>query len=942
MITQSELPAGTVTFLFSDIEGSTTLWERHPAAMQVALARHDRALRRAIAGHHGHVVKTTGDGCHAVFASATDAVAAALAAQRALAETEPEPVEPTVVIRARMGLHTGEAELRDGDYYGSAVNRAARIMSIGHGGQVLLSAASAALLAAEPLPGATLRDLGEHRLRNLTHPERIFQLAAAGLPSDFPPLRSLDAFPGNLPVQLTPFVGRERELARVRELLAQTRLLTVTGPGGTGKTRLTLQAAAAVQTDYHHGVWLVELAPLTDPAHVLPAIAGVFALSPQPGVPPATALDDYVRGKRLLLILDNCEHLLAACAELAARLLVLAPGLKILASSREGLGVPGETTYHLPTLSLPEAADATAAAVARYDAVTLFVQRAQAARPDFALTDRDAPAVAQIVRRLDGIPLAIELAAARVRVLTPEQIAARLDDRFRLLTGGSRTALPRQQTLRALIDWSYTLLSPAEAAVFRRLGVFVGGWTLEAAEEVVADDPPDGGASVPREEVLDLLTGLVHKSLVLVDDSEDGARYGYLETIRQYARDRLFESGEGEAARERHLAYYDRAFLVPLEADKILSSGFPSLLVQAAAGRIENLDREIENLRAATEWATARNPERGLPMAAALALSRSMTRPGDGAPAVQAALDALEALPAAEGGAAEERVRLRLMARLALGHDAAIRGDAAHAVGYFGDAARLARAAGDDLLLARALVMRSLTAGFLGDTAALVDGEEAAALFRALDEPLGVAQALGQMAQFHLRRGETEQALPLARESLALSKGVGDPVGSSTHFLLAPYLALALGDVVEAEALFRAGIAEFRRLGIQSFAAITESEFAHTLRRLGRLEEARALYRRALPQWHNAGLRAAVANLLENIAFMERADGQPERAVRLLGAADQLRRAVEADMSPWERAEYDREVAALRAELSPEAFARVWDEGRSLSIDAAVEHALSG
>jgi class 3 adenylate cyclase len=482
----NDLPTGTITFLFTDIEGSTQLWERHPEAMKAALARHDELLREAIESHTGRIVKTTGDGCHAVFASATDAVAAVVDAQRTfhLKHDRPLTTEHSPLIRVRMGFHTGEAEFRDGDYYGSAVNRAARIMSIGHGGQVLISATTAGLIRDNLPPGVSLRDLGEHRLRDLSRPSHIYQVVVGDLPSDFPALKSLDANPGNLPVLLTSFVGRERELAEVKRLLATTRLLTLTGPGGTGKTRLSLQAAADLQTAFAHGAWLVELAPLADPALVPGAVAALFSLSPQPGLSLSDALHDYLRGKHLLLVLDNCEHLVEACARLAADLLAVAPRLTILASSREGLGIAGETTYHVPTLAFPAASDMTAAAVCRHDAADLFLQRARAARPGFAVTDANAPAIAQIVRRLDGIPLAIELAAARVKLLSPEQIAARLDDRFRLLTGGSRTALPRQQTLRALIDWSYDLLDEAEQWFFRQMGVFIGGWTLEAAEYV--------------------------------------------------------------------------------------------------------------------------------------------------------------------------------------------------------------------------------------------------------------------------------------------------------------------------------------------------------------------------------------------------------------------------------------------------------------------------
>jgi len=509
------MASATFTFLFTDIEGSTQLWERHPQAMGAALARHDALLATAVAAHGGSVFQRTGDGCHAVFPSAVAGALAALAAQQALAAEGWAELAPDA-LRVRMAVHAGQAATRDGDYFGPALNRAARLMAAAHGGQVLLSETAAGLARDEMPPGLSLRDLGEHRLKDLTRPEHIFQLAAPGLPADFPPLGVLGAA-NNLPVPLTSFIGRERELAEAQRLLASARLLTLTGPGGTGKTRLALQAAADALDQFPDGAWLVELAPLADPALVAGAAATTWDLREQPGRTPLDALLDYLRARHLLLILDNCEHLIEACADLAADLLRACPRLTILASSREPLGVPGETTYRVPSLAVPDNECATPQRLLQFDAARLFVERAQAAQPHFAPNRGNLAVIIQICRRLDGIPLAIELAAARVRLLSVEQIAARLDDRFRLLTGGSRTALPRQQTLRALIDWSYDLLPAPECAALRQLAVFAGGWTLEAAEAVLSS--PD---------VLDLLAQLVNKSLVYVDEAGAEPRYRLL------------------------------------------------------------------------------------------------------------------------------------------------------------------------------------------------------------------------------------------------------------------------------------------------------------------------------------------------------------------------------------------------------------------------------
>ena len=564
------LPTGTVTFLFTDLEASTRLWETHPEAMPAALARHDSLLRQAVEAHGGTVVKTTGDGLHAAFASALAAAHAAVAAQQAL---EAEAWGDPGPLRVRAALHTGEAELRDGDYYGPALNRAARLMGAAHGGQILLSAATAALLQQADLQ---LIDLGEHRLRDLAAVEHVFQLNTPGLRSDFPPISSLATYAHNLPVQLTSFVGREREMAEVKRLLSTTRLLTLTGPGGTGKTRLALQAAADLLDRYAGGAWLVELATLSDPSLIGQAVAAALCIQEQPGRSLDEVLIDYLRYKRLLLLLDNCEHLVEACARLADRLLRACPDLTILVSGREALSIAGEVTFQVPSLRVPPVPDPAdpppASAMLAYEATRLFVERAQAARPDFRLTDANAPAVAQICYRLDGIPLAIELAAARVKVLPPEQIAARLSDRFRLLTGGSRTALPRQQTLQALIDWSWDLLPEPERRLLRRLSVFAGGWTLEAAEAVASGDA--GG-----QESLDVLEGLVQlvaKSLVMAGDE---GRYHLLETIRQYARDRLWAAGEGEALRDRHAGFF---LALALEADPHLAG--PNMVLVGAGG----------------------------------------------------------------------------------------------------------------------------------------------------------------------------------------------------------------------------------------------------------------------------------------------------------------------------------------------------------------------
>ncbi len=526
--------SAVTTFLFTDIESSSLLWEKHPEQMGKALARHDRILRDAVARHHGVVVKSTGDGMHAAFEDPRDALAATIDLQAALGESLPDGM---LALRVRCGMHAGVIERRDGDYFGSAVNRAARIMNAAHGGQVLLSQAVAQLVRDRLPDGVVLRDLGAVRLRDLSGAENLFQVEHASLRLAFPPLRSLEAVPNNLPQQVTSFLGREREQADIKAVLAKSRLLTLTGIGGIGKTRLSLQVAADVVNDYPDGVWFVELAPINDGNLVPLAIASVLGVKDEPGRTLADALVAHVRDRKLLLVLDNCEHVVTVCAEVAKQLLRASRDAKILASSRESLNIAGESIYTVPPLSVPKPeASVSVDSTLQFEATRFFVQRASVMQPSFVLTQENAANVVEICRRLDGIPLALELAAARVRTLSVEQISARVSDRFRLLTLGDRTGESRQQTLRALIDWSHDLLTDREKVVLRRLAVFAGGWTLEAAEAVAA------GGDVDESAVLDLLGELVDKSLVVIDSA--GGRYHLLEIVRQYAHENLVSAAK--------------------------------------------------------------------------------------------------------------------------------------------------------------------------------------------------------------------------------------------------------------------------------------------------------------------------------------------------------------------------------------------------------------
>src|SRR6516164_3527657 len=545
----ADLPAGTVTFLLTDIEGSTRLWETVPEAMEVALERHNRLVTGVIEDHGGVVVTSRGEGdsFFAAFASAVSAVEAAGVCQLRLnAEAWPAGA----ALRVRMGLHSGEARVQDGDYVDHApINRSARVKAAGHGGQVLLTNTTRGLVEGRLGGGFGLTRLGEFRLRDLAEPELIYQLTHADLPAEFPPIRTAAERTGNLPLAVSSFIGRERELEQTAAALGQARVVTLTGPGGVGKTRLALQAAAQVAPRFGDGAWLCELAPVRDPAGVDDAVAVVLSVTPQAGQSTCEALVEFLRNKELLLVLDNCEHLIEGAAALAGVLARSCERLVILATSREALGIDGEHLVPVPPLGVP-GADADLAAITRAEAVRLFAERAAAVKPGFQVTAENAAAVAAVVRRLDGIALAVELAAARVPAMTPAELARRLERSFAVLAGGPRGAAGRHQTLRAAIDWSFQLLSGPEQVLLARLAVFVGGATLEAAEAVCGGEGIDPGA------VFDLLASLVARSLVVAEEKGPGTRYRLLETIRQYGEQRLEDAGEAERWLACHASYY--------------------------------------------------------------------------------------------------------------------------------------------------------------------------------------------------------------------------------------------------------------------------------------------------------------------------------------------------------------------------------------------------
>ncbi len=540
-------PSGTVTFLLTDLEGSTRLWEDDPGAMKAAMVRHDELLEKAVAENNGFVFSRMGDGMAAAFATARDAACAAVEFQQALSA---EGWGTANALRARVGLHTDEAVIVDDTGYASLpINRCSRLMTAAHGGQTVVSGATEMLLRGQLPDGVNVVDLGEHRLRDLGQPTRIFQLIRGGDRAEFPPLRTLDTFPGNLPAQVSSFIGRKNDAARVATALETSRVVTITGVGGVGKTRLALQVAADVLPQYRDGAWLIELASVRDAAGVVDSVAEVFRVTGRAGRSLEDSLLDMFAQKQTLLVLDNCEHVLGAVAPLVSRIETQCPAITILTTSREGLAIDGEQILALPPLDAGQPGEDIERLI-HADAISLFVERARQVKADFALNGNNSRAVIDICQRLDGVPLAIELAAARVMALSPVELLRRLDRRFQVLSGGRRSAIDRHATLRAAIDWSYDLLESAEQRLLARLSVFSGGCTLEAVEEICSGGP------VERDDVMDRVAGLVGRSLAVAEDSDMGTRYRLLETIRQYGEERLADFGEAELLQVRHVAYY--------------------------------------------------------------------------------------------------------------------------------------------------------------------------------------------------------------------------------------------------------------------------------------------------------------------------------------------------------------------------------------------------
>jgi predicted ATPase/class 3 adenylate cyclase len=953
----SDLPTGTITLLFTDIEGSTHLLQKLGERYAELLHEYRTLLRTAFSAYHGHEVDTQGDAMFAVFARASDAIEASVAAQRELAL---HSWPGTEAVRVRMGLHTGEPSRVVEGYVGLDVHYAARVMSAAHGGQVLLSQTTRDLVEHDLPEGVSLRDLGEHHLKDLEYPISLYQLVIAGLPADFPPLKTHDRRSNTLPVQLTPLIGREHEVASVVRLLRRdtVRLVTFTGPGGTGKTRLALEVAAELANVFVGGVFFVSLASISDPMLVIPTIARALGIRDGAAQPDSTRLVEVLQQKQVLLLLDNFEQVVEAAPQVAD-LLTACPQLKLLVTSREVLHVRSEREFAVPPLALPDPTHLPKLAVlAHTPAVALFLQRAQAARPEFKLTASNAKAMAEICVRLDGLPLAIELAAARMRLLSPQNLLARLDQPLNVLTGGARDVPARQQTLRNTIEWSYQLLNAREQRLFRWLCVCVSGCTLEAAE-AICDLPEDEAGYV-----LDGVASLVDKSLLLrVEHTEEGSedqRLLMLETIREYGLEVLEALGEGDAARGAHAGY----FLQLAEESE------PALKGPLLVSWLDRLEREHDNLRAALQWALESG--RGeIALRLGIALERFwvvrglrneglafLERALAGSAGVAADIRAKALLAAArlafnqsnyEQGEVLAQEGLALFRQLGdrrgialtlnrLGVAAWRRGDYRSARLLLEEDLTLFRELGDRDRVAWSLFMHGLLDNKQGDYAAASSRfEESLALFRELGNKRGIAASLTQLAgTLFVSQGNQDMIYPLLEQGLSLDREVGDKEGMAVASLLLAWVALKQGERATARSRAEESLMLYREMEHREGIAEALCMLGNVEAARGDHALARTLYEDSLAIAQEIGDRELIASGLGGLASVVAKQGEFAWATRLWGNAEALREAIGAPMQPIEWDDYEQAVATARDQLGEEAFVSAWAEGRAMTAEQAL------
>jgi predicted ATPase/class 3 adenylate cyclase len=912
-------PTGTVTFLFTDIEGSTKLWENNATAMQAALAHHDELLRWAIEERGGYIFKTVGDAFCCAFPTAPDALEAALEAQRSLLK---ERWAESTPLRVRIALHMGAAEERDGDYFGPPLNRVARLLSAAHGGQVLLSAATHEMVRDQLPAGMSLAEQGEHRLKDLFRPERIFQLVSPDLPSEFPPLRTLDAYRNNLPLQPTPLVGREKEVSEVCDLLRrdETRLLTLTGPGGTGKTRVALQAAADLLDDFPDGTFFVPLATLTEAELFSSAVAETLGVRETGEQPLDESLKEYLSERHLLLLLDNFEQVLGA-APTVTEMIAGASGFKVLATSRTPLRLYGEKEYAVPPLSVPDVKHLPdLKSLSQYEAVRLFIERAKSAKADFEVTDASAPAVAEICVRLDGLPLAIELAAARVKMLPPQAMLQRLSSRLKLLTGGARDLPERQRTLRATIEWSHALLDEGEQLLFGRLAVFSGGRTLEAIEAVC-----DSEGDLPVD-AFDGISSLLDKSLIRQEEGPNGEpRFVMLETVHEYAGEKLEQSAETQEIKRVHAEY----FLTLAEKAN------PELKGPHQLEWLKRLETEHDNMRAALSWALDRKEaEVALKLGGALWWFWSVRDYySEGRRWLEEAL-------AIEGRVSPE---VRAMALAGVGSLALDQGDL--------DRAKEACEEGLELLGHEAKEASEAKLNLLawlgwvawrreehGQASELF--EEGLDLSREIRDIWWIATSLSNLAVVSYSQGDYERATELYEESMDFLREQGNKHSLAINLNNLAMVVYSQGDLRRAAQLTEEAVALLRELGSRGDLALGLYNLGWIALLQDDLGKAADLYTESLSLSWEIGRNPLVQWSLEGLACLAGAQGKAERAARLWGAAQALHETKGIPRDTDFLAEADLRISAVRSAMGEGAWKEAWRKGRGMTLDDAVSYAM--
>ncbi|HTT52089.1 MAG TPA: DUF4062 domain-containing protein [Streptosporangiaceae bacterium] len=911
--------ARTLSFLFTNVEGSTELLRRLGGGDYAAvLADHHRLIREVLAAHGGREADSQEDAFSAVFGTARGCAAAAIAIQQALAAHSWPAGE---MLPVRIGIYAGEAEQTATGLVGMGTQRGARIAAVAHGGQILVSAAAAALLGDTLPDGASLRDLGWHRLKDLGRPEQIFQLDALGLATAFPPLKSLDnpRLPNNLPAQASSFIGRHAELRGVSQLVATSRLVTLTGASGSGKTRLALQVAAGLLDGSGDGVWFADLAPVADAGLVAQTVANVLGLLPEAGRSVTDVLAEAIGERSLLILLDNCEHVIGTCAKVADALLRACPNLALLATSREPLGIDGEQIYRVPTLATP-GPDDDLPAILGSEAVRLLADRAAQVGAPLVFDERTAPVIARISRRLDGIPLAIELAAARLRVMSVADVDARLDQRFSLLTGGSRAAPPRHQTLLATIDWSWELLTGAERDMLARLSMFVGGFDLAACEAVTV------GAGIMVGEVVDLLSALVDKSLVQFDEVGGvSARYRLLETVRQFAAERLHEQGRAVVgvAGTRHRDHY----LALAEA------AAPKLMTIDQAVWLDRLDAELGNLRAAIAFSLRHaDPEPGLRLAASLRIFWSAR--GHAAEAADSLRALLDRPTVGEPGAARAQ---------ALATAATLVEQPADADGYCVEAMRIAETMGDDHLVADIVAIRAFRLIRAGqNTAALPLVENALGLAHRLGDRHLTARLLYDRSDALDSEGDHAAAARDAAESLDLFRQLGDLRETGRVLSNLAYDEAAAGKLELARAHLAESLSIHRRLEDKHGVVYASLNLGIAEYLGGSPAAAASLFAESLQLARRLFLREGMGYALLGLAMIGDGPEAADRSARLHGAADKALGALGRTPQPLETQLRDADQERLRAAMGAQAFEGGYAAGRALTIEEAIELALRG